>query len=141
MRWREIAGWGVYRGNPGDEELLAESLEGHVERFGKPPWLLAGDRGLSSPENERLARELGVERICLPKRGRKGEGRKRLERAGWFRRGQRFRAGIEGRISVLKRKHGWDRCRNRGEEGFERWVGFGVIANNLGVMARALAAG
>jgi len=136
-----ITGWGVYRGNPSDEKLLAESLEQHVERFGKPPWLLAGDRSLSSPENERLARELGVERICLPKRGRKGEGRKRLERGGWFRRGQRFRAGIEGRISVLKRKHGWDRCRNRGEEGFERWIGLGVIANNLGVMARALAAG
>jgi IS5 family transposase len=96
---------------------------------------------MASPQNERLALKMGVKLICLPQRGRKDEGRKRLERAGWFRRGRRFRAGIEGRISVLKRKYGWDRCRNRGEEGFERWVGFGVIANNLRAMARALAAG
>ena len=46
-------------------------------------------------------------------------------------RGRRFHAGIEGRIRVLKRKHGLDRCRNHGEEGCARWVGWGVIANNL----------
>ncbi|MFQ6117955.1 MAG: ISNCY family transposase [Candidatus Bipolaricaulia bacterium] len=136
-----ITGWRVYHGNPADEKGLAESLEQHVERFEKPPKLLAGDRNLSSPENERLARELGVKRICLPQRGRKDEERERLEGEGWFRRGQRFRAGIEGRISVLKRKHGWDRCRNRGERGYERWIGWGVIAQNIGVMARALAVG
>ena len=56
------------------------------------------------------------------------------------RRGRRFHNGIEGRISVLKRKHGLDRCRNHGEDGFQRWVGWGVIANNLTVIGRKLAA-
>jgi hypothetical protein len=49
-------------------------------------------------------------------------------------------AGVEGRISVLKRKHGLGRFLYHGEDGFERWVGWGVIAGNLTVMATALAA-
>ena len=35
------------------------------------------------------------------------------------------------RISVLKRRHGLSRCRYRGLDGIKRWVGFGVIADNL----------
>jgi hypothetical protein len=49
----------------------------------------------------------------------------------WFRRGQRWRVGCEGRISVLKRRHGLPRCRDHGADGTHRWVGLGVIANNL----------
>jgi IS5 family transposase len=39
--------------------------------------------------------------------------------------------GCEGRISVIKRRHGLRRCRYRGPDGTARWVGLGVIANNL----------
>jgi hypothetical protein len=49
-----------------------------------------------------------------------------------------FHAGVEGRISVIKRKYGLDRCRNRGQDGFERWVGWGVVANNLTAMGKGL---
>jgi len=45
--------------------------------------------------------------------------------------------GSEGRISALKRRHGLRRCRYRGTEGMERWVGLGIIANNLIVLGRA----
>jgi len=37
----------------------------------------------------------------------------------------------EGRISVIKRRHGLRRTRYHGAEGTARWVGLGVIANNL----------
>jgi IS5 family transposase len=53
------------------------------------------------------------------------------EHQRWFRAGQRWRTGCEGRISVLKRRHGLNRCRYRGLNGMERWVGLGVIADNL----------
>jgi len=49
----------------------------------------------------------------------------------WFRRGQRWRVGCEGRISVIKRRHGLRRCRYHGTGGMARWVGLGVIADNL----------
>jgi IS5 family transposase len=115
---------------------LPESLKAHQQRFGRAPHLLAADRGLYSVENERLAQEAGVKRVALPKSGKLSEKRKRHENQRWFRRGFRFRAGIEGRISVLGRAFGFDLCLDHGEEGMERWVGWGILAHNLRQIAR-----
>ena len=115
---------------------LPASLEAHQEHFGRAPQLLAGDRGLYSDENERLAREAGIKRIVLPKSGRLSHEREQHEKQRWFRRGFRFRAGIEGRISVLMRAFGLDRCPEHGEEGMERWVGWGIVAHNLRQIAK-----
>ncbi len=109
-----------------------------VDRQGPP--LVAGDRGLYTPENEARARERGVRRVVLPKAGRASQERQHHERQRWFRRGFRFRAGLEGRIHVLKRDYGLDRCRDHGEEGFGRWVGWGIVAHNLTQIARAQSA-
>jgi hypothetical protein len=79
---------------------LPESLGAYQERFGRAPFVLASDRGLYSAENEKTAQQAGVKRVVLPKSGRLSEKRKRHEEQRWFRRGYRFRAGIEGRISV-----------------------------------------
>lgn len=119
---------------------LVASLDAHQERFGHPPDLVAGDRGLYSPENEARARERGVRRVVLPAVGRASQERQRHERQRWFRRGFRFRAGAEGRIHVLKRDYGLDRCRDRGEAGFGRWVGWGILTHNLARIARTQAA-
>ena len=97
---------------------------------------MAGDRGLYSAENERLAREAGIKRIVLPKSGRLSHERDQHEKQRWFRRGFRFRAGIEGRISVLGRAFGLDLCLEHGEEGMSRWVGWGILAHNLRQIAR-----
>jgi hypothetical protein len=45
-----------------------------------------------------------------------------------------------GRISVVKRRHGLDRCRYKGFVGMNRWVGLGVIADNLITVGRAMEA-
>ena len=55
-------------------------------------------------------------------------------------RGRKWHNGVEGRISVLKRRYELNRCRDHGEDGFEKWVGWGVIAANLTTMSRKLAA-
>jgi IS5 family transposase len=132
--------WSILEGNPPDKDQWQPAINHHIATFGKPPYLASGDRGLYSPDNEADARKKGVKRVILPKRGRKSEKRRAYEAQSWFRRGRRFQAGIEGRISVLKRKHGLDRCLDHGDEGFEKWVGWGVIAGNLAVMGRTLAA-
>jgi IS5 family transposase len=54
-----------------------------------------------------------------------------LERSRAFKQGQRFRVGIEGRISVLFRGRGMKRCRAKGRARFEVLVGAAVLANNL----------
>jgi transposase, IS5 family len=99
-----ISGYRVLEGNPSDEKQLPPSLENHLKLFGRPPWLVAADRGVYSPANEEAALKKGVKRVALPKKGAKNEERQRHERQGWFRGARRFRAGIEGRISVMKRR-------------------------------------
>ncbi len=116
------------------------SLDAHQQHFGRAPDLVAGDRGVFSPENEARARERGVKRIVLPRTGRLSQERQQHERQRWFRRGFRFRAGVEGRINVLKRDYGLDRCRDRGEDGLGRWVGWGIVTHNLAQIARTVAA-
>jgi IS5 family transposase len=132
-----VTRYAVLAGNPSDAAQLPASLAHHTARFGQPPDLLATDRGAHSPANERLAAAAGVRRVCLPKPGQRSAARVAHERQRWFRRGQRWRGGVEGRISLLRRRFGLRRCRYRGEAGMERWVGWGVIAHNLRVTARA----
>lgn len=129
--WQTIA-----QGNPPDDRLLPAILYGHQKRFGHGPRVLAGDQGLFSPANEQLARQLGVEQISIPQPGYKTEERRAQEQQSWFRQGQRFRNGIEGRISVVRRTVQLARCPYHGLEGFERWIGWGVLVANLVVMAR-----
>jgi IS5 family transposase len=121
----------VHAGRPADVTLWTPALDRHQTIFGRAPDLAAGDRGFSSATNEHAATARGVRRVILPRRGPKSSARRAFERQRWFRRGQRWRVGCEGRISVLKRRHGLDRCRYHGENGMHRWVGLGVIANNL----------
>jgi IS5 family transposase len=126
-----ITAYEVHAGRPADVTLWTPALNRHQTIFGRAPDLAAGDRGFSSATNEQAATERGVRRVILPRRGPKSPARRAFERQRWFRRGQRWRVGCEGRISVLKRRHGLDRCRYHGAEGMHRWVGLGVIANNL----------
>jgi IS5 family transposase len=126
-----ITGYDVHVRRPADVTLWTAALDRHQAIFGRPPYLAVADRGFSSAANEKAASDRGVRRVVLPRQGPKSLVRRAYERQRWFRRGQRWRVGSEGRISVLKRRHGLDRCRYHGEDGMHRWVGLGVIANNL----------
>jgi IS5 family transposase len=134
-----VSGFRILEGNAGDEAQLEPTLEDHLRLFGKVPELVAADRNVHSKENELLAKQMGVKKVCLPKAGKKSTERQEHERQRWFKRARRFRAGIEGRISVMKRREYLGRCRDRGEEGFGRWVGWGVLTANLDTIAQTLA--
>jgi IS5 family transposase len=134
-----ISDWQVIaQGNPPDAEMLPPLLRQHCKHFGHAPRVLAGDRGLFSPDNERLARSLGVAQIAIPQTGQRTPERIAYEKQDWFKRGQRFRNGIEGRISVVKRTVQLRRCPAHGSDGFERWIGTGILVANLVIIARAL---
>ncbi len=129
-----ISDYGLWRGNPPDKDGVIPSLQRHRALFGHAPRELCGDRGMYSPENERQARRLGVRRVCLPQPGHKQPRRQRQEQQDWYRAAQRFRNGVEGRISQVRRARGLTRCLNHGWSGLERWIGWGVIANNISVI-------
>jgi IS5 family transposase len=131
-----VTGYAILdRGGGQDQPYLADSLANHRRQFGRPPRLLAADRGLSSPKNEELAQEAGIRHVALPHVGKAPPGRRAEEEGRRFREAYRFRAGIEGRIHALKRDRGLKRCRYRGERGFGRWVGWGIVAHNLAKVA------
>lgn len=133
-----VTAFAIHRGNPSDTTLWVPGLDRHRQIFGRAPTLATADRGFASTENEQAAETRGVRRVVLPVRGGKSESRRRYERQRWFRRGQRWRTGSEGRISVLKRRHGLRRCRYHGRDGMHRWVGLGVIADNLINIAKGI---
>lgn len=130
-----VSDFRILEGNPNDEGQWQPALDHHCQQFGRPPDQASADRGVHSVENELLAQRLGVKRIILPQPGYKSQQRKHHEKLPWFKRGRRWHNGVEGRISVLKRKYGLDRCLYRGQDGFQRWVGWAVIANNCHIIA------
>jgi len=135
-----VSGYRILDGNPSEKDQLQPSLDHHIALFDKPPHLLAADRGLYSDDNEGYASGRGVKQVVIPKPGAKSAARLTHEKQGWFRRGRNWRSGIEGRISGLKRGQKLERCLYHGSDGMERWVGWGLIAHDLRMIARATAA-
>jgi len=131
-----ITTYDVLEENPSDTALLKPAVRGHRRLFRKRLKAVAADRGFYSQANEDWLKGSGVKRASIPKRGGISGERRRYQKQSWFKRLQRFRAGIEARTSLLKRKFGLKRSRMRGDPGVKIWVGQGVFAHNLWQAAR-----
>jgi IS5 family transposase len=121
----------VFDQRPSDSDLLTPSIEKHKELLDRVPDLAAADAGFFSAANETAAKQLGVKQVAVPSRSTKSEKRKQEQKKPWFKKAQKWRTGCEGRISVLKRRHGLNRSRYKGTQGMKRWVGLGVMADNM----------
>jgi IS5 family transposase len=135
-----ITRYAVMAGNPPDAPELPASLTQHHTRFGRAPAVLTADRAFFTLANDQLAHDLRIRSVAVPRQGPLTSTQHQAQHRAAFRRAYRWRAGIEGRISVLKRRFGLDRCRYRGEAGVERWVGWGLLAHNLRQISRSVAA-
>ena len=134
-----ITDYRVLEGNPSDIDQVQASLEHHQQTFQHPPELYTTDRGFHSPGNVKLCEKAKVTQVCIPQRGgQKSAEQAALERSPEFRKGQRFRVGIEGRISVLFRGRGMKRSLAQGRARFEVLVGAAVLVNNLMKIAELL---
>jgi IS5 family transposase len=133
-----VTGYQVLEGNLADTHSWSAALEQHRLSFGRSPRMATADRGFFAVKNERDAKASGVDRVALPARGRLSNARNELQKQRWFRRALRWRAGIEARISTLKHPFSMRRATYKGEAGFQRHVGWCVIAQNLVSMARTL---
>jgi transposase, IS5 family len=138
--WQIVTHYEVYDERPSDCDLLLPAIEVHRERLGRAPYLVTADAAFFSQRNEIGAQARGVKRVAIPNRFTHSATRKQLHQKRWFRNAQKWRTGCEGRVSLLKRRHGLSRCRYKGLPGIKRWVGFGVIADNLINIGQALAA-
>ena len=133
-----IVDYEVYARRPNDCDLLIPAITTHEAKLGRVPRLLATDAGFYSARNEAAAKAMGVKRVCIPNRSSKSPERKREQKKRWFRDGQKWRTGCEGRISVVKRRNGLNRCRYKGDAGMQRWVALGVISDNLVNIGRTM---
>jgi IS5 family transposase len=125
----------IERGNPNDANHAVRQIERQIELLGRAPKQAAFDGGFASADNLKDIKALGVERCAFSK----GKGLTPEEMAGsrrTYERLKRFRAGVEGKISWLKRDFGLGRCTWKGEEGFAAYVWSATLAANLSKLAR-----
>jgi len=104
-------------------------VETHKQKLNRIPRLVAADAGFYSRANEEAVQDIGVKYISIPNRSTRSKERQQLQKRRWFKNGQKWRTGCEGRISALKRRHGLARCRYHGMDGMRRWVGLGTVAS------------
>lgn len=118
-----------------DKELIEESLKAHRKVFRCGAAVLAGDKGFY--ESREQIKELSekVETVSICKKGRRTAEEDKREGTEKFKAGQRFRAGIEGTISVLKRAFKLSRCLFKGFKNFASSVGCAVFCHNLVTLA------
>ena len=114
-------------GNPQENQLLPKTVV-ELERLALAPKEIVLDGGFQSgPTGEALER-LAPERTFIS--GRKQPGSRRTQR-----RLARYRTGIEGRISHLKRGYGLRRSRLKGAPAAKAWTAWAILAYNLDTLA------
>jgi len=125
----------IEEGNPADSTLAQKMVERQIRLFRRPPRQVAFDGGFTSRENVEALREMGVDDVAFHKK--RGLKISEMVKSSWvYKRLRRFRAGIEGIISWLKRCFGLTRCNWRGLGGFKRYVWSSVVAANVLTLAR-----
>ena len=123
--------------HPNEHGQAVEAVSHHRQLFGRVPRLVTGDRGVHSPNTDEALTEARVKLVTIPASGKLSPERQALERTCRWRRGYRWRVGIEGRIASLRRDYGLHRSSYHGPDGMERWLGLGVKASNLRRIALA----
>ena len=125
---------------PADSSLLIKSIEAHQQKARSCAAHASRPMpAFSLARMKRPRRRWASNALRFRIDQQKVPNGERLQKKRWFRQAQAWRTGCEGRISVLKRRHGLNRCRYRGDDGMKRWVGLGVIADNLINIGRILA--
>lgn len=131
-----VTGYRILPAGEGERHELERAVAHHRAVFGHPPDLVTADRGFHVPGQETAFQQAGVKHVTVPWKGKASPERRALEHSRAWRRRYRWRAGIEGRIHSLRRDYGLKRCRDHGEGGMERTVGWGILASNLRQIGR-----
>ena len=123
----------------GDQDVVVEQtrivqqrLNGRIERA-------SFDRGFHSPENQKQLAEI-VSCVCLPKPGEKQAAEQDATASIAFHQARQSHPGVESAIGALQSGNGLQRCRDRSELGYERYMALGVLGRNLQTLGRLLIA-
>ena len=119
-----------------DQELLLPAIEAHKNMFGKYPEVLSTDKGFYESMEQIHSLEKMIPVVSISKKGRRTQAEYERETTEEFIDGQRFRAGSEGSISVLKRAFKLGKCFFKGFKNYAASVGFAVLCHNLVLLTR-----
>jgi len=119
-----------------DPDLLPGALAAHHRLFGAYPEVAAADKGFYTSMNQIAELEQKITTVAIAKKGRRTAAESRRETRREFIAGQRFRAGCEGSISVLKRAFKLGRCLFKGFKNYAASVGLAVLCHNLVLLTR-----
>lgn len=119
-----------------DKDVLAPAVEAHKKLFGAYPDVLATDKGFYESMKQITDLEKNIKTVSIAKKGRRTEQEYARETTEEFKEGQRFRAGSEGSISVLKRAFKLGRCLFKGFRHYAASVGLAVLCHNLVLLTR-----
>jgi IS5 family transposase len=131
-----ISGYEVFEKRPSDESLVDQILRGHQGTFGHLPTNFTADKGFYKSREQLADLRETIPNVSIAKKGSRTLEEMKQEHDPIFRTLQRFRAGIEGTISYLKRCYKMFRCLYRSFTTFRGSVGCHVFAHNLIVLAR-----
>jgi len=116
----------------GQTRALQQRLDGRIRQA-------SFDRGFHSPENQRDLAEI-IPHPCLPKPGANQAAEQQQQATVEFRQSRQRHPGIESAINALQSGNGLERCRDRTEHGFSRYLQLGVLGRNLHVLGKGLLA-
>lgn len=127
----------IESGNPADSSMVERTIQRQTDLFGRPPKQACFDGGFASQENLQFAQNAGVEDVVFHKKC--GLEESDMAKSKWvFRKLRKFRAGIEGCISTLKRAFKMGRCTWRGKGRFKSFIRASIAAFNAVTLARRL---
>ena len=129
----------IAKGNPPDAPMLVPAIARIKARFGRAPKAVTADRGYGEARIDAELESLGVKTVVIPRRGRPGAARHKIQRSTRFTKLVKWRTGSEARVACLKRDWGWSRTLIDGETGAATWCGWGVLAHNSAKIARIAA--
>ena len=122
-----------------DQDTLVPAMTELQARVGGKIERASFDRGFHTPQNQKQLATI-VAHPCIPKKGQIS-GRKQQEEATVeFRQSRQNHPGIESAIGALQAGNGQERCRDKSQLGYERYVGLGILGRNLQVLGKLLLA-
>ena len=131
-----ITHYDVFLHKPVEHELVEPAIERHRELFGEYPKELTADKGYYGSREQLASLREKIDLVAINKKGKRSKEEKQRESDPFFRHAQRFRAGVEGTISYLKRVLGLARCYVKGWTHYAATVGATIFVHNLLILAR-----